>query len=203
MIQEQMVARGICDARVLEVMKEIRREFFLPLKLQSEAYGDYPLSIGFGQTISQPYIVAYMCELADIQKEHRVLEIGTGCGYQTAVLACLAKEVVTVEIIRDFADNARERLRGLSYWNIEFQVADGWNGWFPKAPYDRIVVSAAADRMPQSLQEQLTVNGKIVIPVGVDQQKIVLGIRRYEDFETIEKIPVRFVPLVKTETQKD
>ena len=193
MVRTQIAARGITDARVLEAMRKVPRELFVGPENRGAAFHDGPL--GHGQTISQPYIVAYMTELLDIGEGDRVLEIGTGCGYQTAVLAELAGLVCTVEIVPELAERARETLGGLGYTNIVFRTGDGRLGWPERAPFDAIIVTAAPASVPPALKEQLADGGRLVIPVGASTQFIHRIVRRGDGFDDEGLIAVRFVPL--------
>lgn len=197
MVDRQIAARGIRNARVLDAMRTVPRHRFVPPEHQSEAYEDFPLPIGHNQTISQPYIVAYMVELADIQPDEKVLEVGTGCGYQAAVMGELAREVYTIEIIEPLARCAADTLKALGYDNVHVRHGDGYEGWAEHAPFDAIIVAAAPDHVPPALVEQLAVGGRLVIPVGTWHQEIRL-ITRTEQGTTDERlIPVRFVPLTR------
>jgi len=197
MVQDQIVRRGIHDKKVLEVLRKIQRHLFLPESLWAEAYDDNPLSIGWNQTISQPYIVALMTELLKLDSSDRVLEIGTGSGYQTAVLADIASEVFTVEVLEPLQQTAKHHLQELGYQNIFFRLGDGHQGWPEEAPFDKIMVTAAAgDHIPKSLREQLKEGGILVIPVGQFNQMLIVGVKHHGSLETTETIPVRFVPLV-------
>jgi protein-L-isoaspartate(D-aspartate) O-methyltransferase len=166
MVEEQLVRRGITDARVLEAMRKIPRHLFVEEALRDRAYGDHPLPIGEGQTISQPYIVAIMTQLLHLTGSEKVLEIGTGTGYQTAVLAELARRVCSVERIASLAARARATLEAMGYTNVWVRTADGTFGWPDEAPFDRILVSAAAPAVPEPLFEQLVEGGRMVLPVG-------------------------------------
>ncbi len=196
MVEIQLKARGLGDERVLEAMGKVERHLFVPPELKSYAYNDEPLPIGEGQTISQPYIVAYMTEALALKGEEKVLEIGTGSGYQTAILAEIAREVFTIEIIPALALSAEQRLLGLGYRNIHFKVGDGTSGWEEHAPYDAVMVTAAPPSVPKKLEDQLKVSGRMVIPVGVGFQELLLITRRKKDFQKKKLLPVRFVPLV-------
>jgi len=196
MVENQIKRRGITDERVLAAMEEVPRHEFVEEGLKGVAYQDGPLPIGLDQTISQPYIVALMTELLDVSEEQKVLEVGTGSGYQAAVISLLAMSVITVERVPKLFKEAKETLRKLGYNNITVVMADGSIGYREYAPYDRIVVTAAAPSVPDNLIDQLADNGKIVIPVGdiISQQLVVL---RKEGSKTIRtnSIDVRFVPL--------
>ncbi len=187
------------DARVLAAMRTIPRHEFVPAEERRDAYEDHPLPIGHGQTISQPYIVAKMTELVATKPEHRVLEVGTGSGYQAAVLSPLVKEVYTIEIVQPLGESARERLTRLGYKNVEVRVGDGYNGWPEKAPFDGIVVTAGAPHVPPALIEQLKPGGRMVIPLGesrYDQNLIVVHKGKGPRDIRMEAImPVIFVPL--------
>jgi len=199
MVEEQIAARGIKDARVLRAMRTVPRHLFVPPALAAAAYADRPLSIGRGQTISQPYIVAYMTEALGVESSHRVLEIGTGSGYQAAVLSLLARQVFTIEIVPELGRRAAETLAREGYSNVTVKVGDGYAGWPEHAPFDRIMVTAAPDHVPQPLVQQLKVGGRMVLPVGPvggPQELLVLD---KTAGGTVEKrtIPVIFVPLTR------
>lgn len=166
MVDEQIVARGIKDGRVIDAMRRISRHLFVEEALQSQAYNDYPLPIGYGQTISQPYMVALMTDALELKGHERVLEIGTGSGYQTALLAILAEKVYSIERISELAARARKTLDELDCYNVEIKIFDGTYGWKEKAPFDAIMVTAGAPDVPQPLLDQLAIGGRIVIPVG-------------------------------------
>jgi protein-L-isoaspartate(D-aspartate) O-methyltransferase len=201
MVRTQIQARGIRNEGVLEVMSRIPRHRFVSGVSNYEAYGDYPLSIGHGQTISQPYMVALMSEEMKLRGTERVLEIGTGSGYQTAILAELAAEVYTVELIPELVERSRRLLEELGYTNISYRCADGSLGWPEHAPYDRILVAAAAASIPRPLTSQLADHGILVIPVGDSRHYQTLLIVRREGsrLDTRESIGCRFVPLVRKE----
>jgi protein-L-isoaspartate(D-aspartate) O-methyltransferase len=167
----------------------------MPEGVREEAYGDHPVPIGHGQTISQPYIVGFMTEALDIQPEHRVLEIGTGSGYQAAILGELAGEVYTIEIVEPLAERARRTLEEQGYTNVHVRAGNGYNGWPEKAPFDRIMVTAAPDEVPPALIEQLKVGGIMAIPVGTLFQELRILRRTTEGMETLKTLPVRFVPM--------
>src|SRR5918994_2553451 len=199
MVEAQIAARGVPDARVLEAIRAVPREAFVPEELAEFAYEDGPLPIGAGQTISQPYIVALMAELADPGPEDKVLEVGTGSGYAAAVMSRMAARVYTIERHPELAETARPRLKRLGYDNVEVRCGDGTLGWLEAAPFDAIVVAAGGPEVPRALREQLKVGGRLVIPVSVDGagQKLLL-IRRTGagTFEEEDYGEVAFVPLV-------
>ncbi|MCK4263877.1 MAG: protein-L-isoaspartate(D-aspartate) O-methyltransferase [Candidatus Aminicenantes bacterium] len=198
MVKTQLVGRGIKDKRVLEAMRKVARHLFIPENMRSYAYNDEPLPIGEGQTISQPYIVAYMTEALQLNGSERVLEIGTGSGYQTAILNEIVKEVFTLELIGSLSVKAQEVLKELKYVNIFFKIGDGTLGWKEHAPYDAIMVTAAPAGVPKALKEQLKMYGKMIIPIGATFQELVLVIREKKKFKIKKLLPVRFVPLVST-----
>lgn len=166
MVERQLVSRGIRNSRVLSAMQEVPRHLFVPMELQDEAYDDNPLPIGEGQTISQPYMVAIMTELLQLEGDERVLEIGTGSGYQAAILSTLCKWVYTIERVQELSDMAQRVLRECGYANVTFHVGDGTAGWKEQAPFEGIIVTAGAPKVPEVLVEQLTEDGRLVIPVG-------------------------------------
>jgi len=186
------------DIPVLNVLRKVPRHHFVPQDLWSHAYENRPLPIGFGQTISQPYIVAIMTDLIKIKKNHRVLEIGTGSGYQAAILAELAKEVYSIEIIEALGQQAKSRLASLDYHNVEVRIADGYYGWEEKAPFDAIIVTAVASHVPPALIKQLKPNGLMIMPLGsrfMTQQLVVITKSSDGNLSTRQILPVRFVPL--------
>jgi len=198
MVEAQIEARGVKDKRVLAAMRKVPRHMFVPENMKSYAYQDEPLLIGEGQTISQPYIVAYMSESLRLMGDETVLEVGTGSGYQAAILAEVVKEVFTVELVEILSLRAQEILRELGYENIHFKVGDGTLGWKENAPYDAIMVTAAPAKVPKALQEQLKIGGRMVIPVGSAFQELVLITREKRKFRKRKLLPVRFVPLIST-----
>ena len=198
MVESQIKARGIKDERVLQALLKVPRHLFVPEEMRSFAYGDEPLPIGEGQTISQPYIVAYMTEALELKAEERILEVGTGSGYQAAVLAEIVKEVFTVEIIESLSSKAQEVLKSLEYKNVYFKIGDGTLGWKENAPYDAIIVTAAPSKLPQALEEQLKISGRMIIPVGSMFQELVLVRRGKKKIKKKRLIPVRLVPLIST-----
>jgi len=196
----ELRALGIRDERVLSAMARVPRHLFVPPELVPYAYEDRPLPIGAGQTISQPYIVALSTQALELSPQDRVLEIGTGSGYQAAVLAELAGEVYTVERLPELSQAARERLERLGYRNLHFRVGDGTKGWPDEAPFDAILVTAAAPKVPQSLVEQLAEGGRLVIPIGGrESQDLWLMRRRTRRLEKVYLCPCTFVPLIGEE----
>ena len=198
MVAKQFKNRGIVNTDVLEAMSLVKRHLFVSRIYRSMAYTDNPLPIGHGQTISQPYVVALMTELLQVEKTHKVLEIGTGCGYQTAILSILSKRVITLEVLSSLSKQSKKRLIKLGYNNVDFHCADGKLGWKKEAPYDRILVSAAPVTIPEILIEQLAPEGYMVIPVGSlnDQLIHVITKDENENIRINKSTPVRFVPLV-------
>ena len=200
MVEDQIKRRGVEDKLVLKAIQKVEREKFVPEKYRDLAYTDGPLPIGHKQTISQPYIVAYMTEQLHLKKEHTVLEIGTGSGYQAAILGEIAKEVYTIEIIPELAASAGSLLKKLNYKNIDVRTGDGYKGWPEKAPFDRIIVTAAPEEIPEELVDQLANNGRMILPVGENELSQYLWVikKNKKGVVTKEKIlPVRFVPMVK------
>ncbi len=195
MVEQQLKARDITSPRVLDAMLTVPRHAFVPEASRDDAYADSPLSIGHGQTISQPYIVAFMTQALEIEPHHRVLEIGTGSGYQAAVLSSLAGEVYTIEIVPPLAERAREDLARLGYGNVEVRTGNGYFGWPEHAPYDRIMVTAAPDEVPDALVQQLAIGGLMAVPVGVGVQDLRILRRTGTGLETLRTLPVRFVPM--------
>ncbi len=196
MVERQIAARGVKDPRVLEAMRRIPRHLYVPAAEQAHAYEDRPLPIGSGQTISQPYIVAFMTEQLKLKGNETVLEIGTGSGYQTAVLAALARKVYSVEIRPELAQEAADRLKRLGITNAEVRAADGYRGWPEHAPFDGILVTAAPERIPPPLLEQLASGGRMVIPVGSFYQELKVIERNGAGYTEKNVLPVRFVPFV-------
>jgi protein-L-isoaspartate(D-aspartate) O-methyltransferase len=195
MVAEQIVARGVSDARVLEALRKVPRHEFVPGDVQPSAYEDRPLPIGWGQTISQPYVVAAMTELAGVRPGAKVLEIGTGSGYQAAVLAELAGQVYSIEIVDGLGRQAAATLERLGYKNVHLRIGDGYAGWPEAAPFDAILVTAAPPRIPQPLLDQLAVGGRMVIPVGDVYQELLLIKRTATGYDKESVFPVRFVPM--------
>jgi protein-L-isoaspartate(D-aspartate) O-methyltransferase len=198
MVREQIEARGVKNPAVLRALRATPRHLFVPEDLRAHAHEDRPLPIGYGQTISQPYIVALMTELLEPRPTHRVLEIGTGCGYQAAVLAGLVKELYSIEIVPELAREAAARLRPLGYANVTVLAGDGYRGWPEHAPFDRILLTAAPPKVPQALLDQLAPGGKLVAPEGAgdDQHLVIFEKRPDGKLSRRVSIPVRFVPMV-------
>lgn len=201
MVQQQLFGRGIHDRAVLKAMSNVPRHWFVAASETNLAYEDYPLPLSHGQTISQPYIVAYMTQAAELDSDEKVLEIGTGSGYQAAVLGEVAKVVYTIEIIPELAARARQTLNQLGYKNVYVKTGDGYQGWAEHAPYDAIVATAAPDRIPEALVNQLGPNGKMVIPVGTWNQEIVILTKTQDGLSEKRTIPVRFVPMTTTKRE--
>ncbi|MEZ9337868.1 protein-L-isoaspartate(D-aspartate) O-methyltransferase [Vibrio splendidus] len=194
-----LIENGIQDQKVLDAIYQLPRESFLSQAMYHQAYDNNALPIGQGQTISQPYIVAKMTELLELQQDSRVLEIGTGTGYQTAVLAQLVDHVYSVERIKSLQWDAKRRLKQLDFYNISTKHGDGWQGWSSKAPFDAIIVTAAAESIPQALLQQLKDGGRLLIPVGDDEQQLLKIVRHGDEFLSSVIEMVRFVPLVPGE----
>jgi protein-L-isoaspartate(D-aspartate) O-methyltransferase len=202
MVRDQIQARGIKDEKVLEAMRAVKRHLFVPLIYRPWAYSDSPLPIGNEQTISQPYIVALMTELLSLKGNEKVLEIGTGSGYQAAVLAELSKEVYTIEIFPALAQRAEKLLQDLGYSNVHVKCGDGFLGWPEEAPFDAIIVTCAPDAIPQALIDQLSEGGRLVIPVGEEIQELRLVRKVNGKTVTSGGIPVRFVPMLREEDSR-
>jgi protein-L-isoaspartate(D-aspartate) O-methyltransferase len=191
MVSEQLRGRDIRDERVLDVMSRVPRHLFVPGAQRPYAYQDYPLPIGHGQTISQPYIVGFMTQALKVERGHKVLEIGTGSGYQAAVLAELAREVYTIEIVEPLGEGAR------GYRNVRVRIGNGYLGWPEQAPFDRIMVTAAPEDVPPALVEQLVVGGLMAVPVGTVYQELRILRKTKAGLELLDSLPVMFVPMVK------
>ncbi|HEU4403539.1 MAG TPA: protein-L-isoaspartate(D-aspartate) O-methyltransferase [Candidatus Polarisedimenticolia bacterium] len=203
MVTDQIERRGIRDRRVLEAMRSVPRHLFVPELERERAYDDGPLSIGEGQTISQPYIVAFMSEAIDPGSGDRVLEVGTGSGYQTAILASIVDEVFSIEIRPDLAESARRRLDALGCRNVIVRVGDGHAGWPEEGPFDGILVTAAPGMVPPALIEQLAPGGRLVIPIGAGDQNLVRLTRTSHGIERETLLPVRFVPMTGATRRAD
>jgi protein-L-isoaspartate(D-aspartate) O-methyltransferase len=200
MVAQQLAGleRSITNQRVLQVMGTVPRHEFVPAHLRKEAYGDHPLPIGHDQTISQPYIVAFMTQILDPKPTDRVLEIGTGSGYQAAVLSPLVKEVCTIEIVEPLGKQAGETLQRLGYNNIQVKIGDGYQGWPERAPFDAIIVTCAPEKVPETLVQQLKDGGRMIIPVGpFGDQQLHLLTKTNGIIQQREVLPVRFVPMIK------
>ena len=197
MVAEQLAGRDIRDARVLDAMRKVPRHLFVPVSMRDSAYQDSPLPIGNDQTISQPYIVAYMTQALELKPSHKVLEIGTGSGYQAAVLGELAAQVYTIEIVGELAQRATKALADAGYKNIHVRHGDGYAGWPEHAPFDAIMVTAAPDHVPDPLIQQLAPGGRMIIPVGTTYQELRLIQKTETGLVERSTIPVRFVPLTR------
>jgi protein-L-isoaspartate(D-aspartate) O-methyltransferase len=196
MVERQIVARGVKDTAVLRAMRQVPRHLFVPVSYAPQTYWDGPLPIGHGQMISQPYVVAFMAEALRLRGDDRVLEIGTGSGYQTAVLTELARDVFSIEIVKSLAERAAAKLKKLGYTNVQVRAGDGYQGWPEHAPFDAILVSAAADHIPQPLLDQLAVGGRLILPVGQTfSQSLLLIHRTHSGYERTTLLPVAFVPM--------
>jgi protein-L-isoaspartate(D-aspartate) O-methyltransferase len=195
MVDTQLRRRDIRDSRVLDAMRKVPRHRFVPERVRSQAYADHPLPIGHDQTISQPYIVGFMSQALRVEPTHTVLEIGTGSGYQAAILGELAREVYTIEIVAPLAESAKALLAELGYRNVHVRAGNGYLGWPDQAPFDRIIVTAAPDEVPTALLDQLKIGGLMAIPVGTYDQELRILRRTDRGVETLETLPVRFVPM--------
>jgi protein-L-isoaspartate(D-aspartate) O-methyltransferase len=203
MVEEQIIKRGIEDKKVIEAFLKVPRDKFVPPSYRALSYADTPLPIGYGQTISQPFIVALMTELLELKGNGRVLEIGTGSGYQAAILAQICKEVYTIEIIKPLKEEAEKRLEDLGYKNIKVKWGDGFLGWQEYAPFDAIVVTCAPKEIPPKLIEQLKEGGRMVIPVGEGIQQLKLVVKEKGKIKIKDIIPVRFVPMIRGDDFKE
>ena len=202
MVETQIIARGVTDSLVIQAMRNVPRHLFVPPELRSHAYDDYPLPIGRGQTISQPYIVALMTESLGLKGGETVFEVGTGSGYQAAVLAEVGAEVYSMEIVEDLALEASERLKALGYKKISVRAGDAYKGWVEHSPFDAVIVTAAPDHVPQPLVDQLKVGGRMIIPVGEGYQDLVLLTKTPEGVKKKSLGPVRFVPMTGKAREK-
>jgi len=198
MVESQVRRRGVVDPQVLKAMEKVQRHLFVPPEARGYAYEDHPLPIGFGQTISQPYIVGYMTEKLQLRADDKVLEIGTGSGYQAAVVAEIVREVYTVETIPELSQSATALLHELGYMNVHIKTGDGYQGWPEHAPYDAIIVTAAPADVPAELVRQLKIGGRMILPVGRFDQTLLLVTREEAGIRQESVLPVRFVPMVKT-----
>jgi protein-L-isoaspartate(D-aspartate) O-methyltransferase len=196
MVKEQIEQRGITDTRVLDAMRKVPRHLMVPGLVMEEAYEDHPQSIGYSQTISQPFIVAYMTLILQVGPTMKVLEIGTGSGYQTAVLAELSKKVYSIEIVKSLGERAKGVLDGLQYKNVTVKCGDGYEGWQEHSLFDRIIVTAAPKKLPEALVQQLAPNGRMVLPIGSSKQNLILISKdSNHKVHKTDLIPVRFVPM--------
>ena len=201
MVESQLREKGITDHQVLAVMQQVPRHRFVSQSQSEDAYGDFPLPIGMGQTISQPFIVAYMTQALELKATDRVLEIGTGSGYQAAVLAELCSQVFTIEIVEVLGRRAKTLLQELGYTNVTVKIGDGYQGWPEEAPFDAIIVTAAPTHVPPILLEQLAIGGRLILPVGGSIQQLLLYRRLHEGYQKTELLPVAFVPMTGESTQ--
>lgn len=196
MITEQLEGRDITDNNVLDAMRQVDRAIFVPEDMKHKAYEDKPLPIGKGQTISQPYIVAYMAQALELEEDDKVLEIGTGCGYNAAVMAQMVDKVYSIEIVEWLGEQAKKNLKEAGIENIESKVDDGYKGWPEHAPFDKVILTAAAPEIPQPLKDQMAIGGKLLAPVGRDHQILIMLEKLSEDnFKKEKYLPVRFVPM--------
>lgn len=196
MITEQLEGRDITDNNILDAMRQVDRAIFVPEDMKHKAYEDKPLPIGKGQTISQPYIVAYMAQALELEEDDKVLEIGTGCGYNAAVMAQMVDKVYSIEIVEWLGEQAKKNLKEAGIENIESKVDDGYKGWPEHAPFDKVILTAAAPEIPQPLKDQMAIGGKLLAPVGRDHQILIMLEKLSEDnFKKEKYLPVRFVPM--------
>jgi len=203
MVKWQIEARGVTDERVLDAMRKVERHLFVPAELASYAYEDQPLPVGYNQTISQPYIVAFMTEALKLDPGSKVLEIGTGSGYQAAVLAELCDSVFSIEIVEELGSKAKALLKVLHYDNVFVKIGDGYQGWAEYAPFDAIIVTCAPTHVPDPLKEQLVEGGKMIIPVGeTNYQELILLVKKKGRLIQQAVLPVRFVPMVDKNKRK-
>ncbi len=195
MVDTQIVGEGITDSAVLEAMRHVPRHRFIPTQESEEAYGDFPLPIGYEQTISQPFIVAFMTEALKVQPGEKVLEIGTGSGYQAAILAELGAQVFSIEIVEPLAKQASEILAKLGYAKVTVRAGDGYQGWPEESPFDVIILTAAPGHIPEPLLAQMAIGGRLILPLGDTSQTLLLIQRTEEGYQKIKLLPVRFVPM--------
>lgn len=203
MVRQQISARGVQDEKVLAAMLKVERHLFVPQEYRSEAYADYPLPVGEGQTISQPYIVAFMTEALDLSQHEKVLEIGTGSGYQAAILAEICDSVFTIEIFPSLGHSAKQLLDELSYQNVFVRIGDGYEGWQEHAPFEAIIVTCSPSHVPAKLQDQLAEGGRMIIPVGgTYTQELILLEKKNGKLQKKNVLPVRFVPMIDNRGNK-
>ncbi|GJL59815.1 MAG: protein-L-isoaspartate O-methyltransferase [Nitrospirales bacterium] len=195
MVDTQIVGGGVTDQAVVAAMRRVPRHRFMPESHAEDAYGDFPLSIGYGQTISQPFIVAYMTQALKLKPDEKVLEIGTGSGYQAAILAELVSKVFTIEIVEPLAVRAKKTLAELGYDNVIVRAGDGYQGWPGEGPFDAIILTAAPNHIPEPLLEQLAIGGRLIVPVGDYPQRLLFIRRTEEGYQETELLPVVFVPM--------
>jgi len=195
MVDRQIVAKGVTDHAVIAAMRRVPRHRFIPNNESEDAYGDFPLAIGHKQTISQPYIVAYMTQALKLQPNEKVLEIGTGSGYQAAILGELVVKVFTIEIVKPLGEKAKEVLFELGYGNVTVRIGDGYQGWPEESPFNAIILTAAPSHIPSPLLEQLAIGGRLILPVGDHFQRLVLIHRTAEGYQQTDLLPVVFVPM--------
>jgi len=197
MVKMQIENRGITDKAVIAAMRKVERHLFVPEAHIQQAYGDHPLPIGYGQTISQPYIVAFMTEILKLDKSSKVLEVGTGSGYQAAILAEICDSVYTIEIVEELGNRAKQIFEKLGYTNIKVKIGDGYEGWYEYSPFDAIIVTCAPTHVPSPLKDQLKEGGRMIIPVGENYvQELVLLTKKNDTLRQSSVLPVRFVPMV-------
>ena len=195
MVDRQIVEKGVTDHAVIAAMRRVPRHRFIPHNESEDAYGDFPLAIGHKQTISQPYIVAYMTQALKLQPNEKVLEIGTGSGYQAAILGELGVKVFTIEIVKPLGEKAKETLVELGYSNVTVRIGDGYQGWPEESPFDAIILTAAPGHIPSPLLEQLAIGGRLILPVGDHRQRLVFIHRTAEGYQQTDLLPVAFVPM--------
>ncbi len=195
MVESQLVEKGITDQKVLAAMRRVPRHHFVPPAQKEQAYGDFPLPIGYGQTISQPFIVAYMTQALDLKPHEKILEIGTGSGYQAAILSQLCAEVFTIEIVEPLGRQAQKTFAALGYKNITGRVGDGYRGWPEEGPFDAIILTAAPPHVPGPLLEQLSMGGRVILPEGDAFQRLVIIRKTEKGYQRTELLPVAFVPM--------
>ena len=195
MVNTQIIGGGITDTRVIAAMRRVPRHEFMPSYEAEDAYGDFPLPIGHDQTISQPFIVAYMTEALKLSPGEKILEIGTGSGYQAAILAEIGAQVFSIEIVKPLAQYAKDNLSKLGYHQVNVRAGDGYEGWPEESPFDAIIITAAPDHVPAPLLDQLTMGGRLILPVGGYSQNLVMIRRTKEGYQRTELLPVRFVPM--------
>jgi protein-L-isoaspartate(D-aspartate) O-methyltransferase len=202
MVQRQLRGRDIVDERVLSAMSKVPRHLFIPAQFLNSAYDDHPLPIGYDQTISQPYIVAYMTQVLSLQGGEKVLEIGTGSGYQAAILEEMGTQVFTIEIVPELASASAERLKTLGYKNVQVKCGDGYLGWPEFAPFDAIIITAAPVTGPQKLLDQLNIGGRLVVPEGSGIQELRLYTKTQDGVKSRDLLPVRFVPMIHGKSKR-